>query len=168
MRSRGSLLATLKEATLSHQVSMQPKAPQLLSSITSFFKQPLTESVRTAAGNQSACERKVSRRKREGLLSFFKPQSGRESKTVVRQKEMTTESAGVLSCERDHSSSMVSLETNTVILLEEVNLLLSPSVPLTPPSPPPPHSVSLSFPLLPLKVLLHFLRVNFTYHILYI
>lgn len=132
VRSRGSLLSTLKEATLSHQVSMQPKAVQQPGSITSYLKQPLT---RPPAGSQLARKRRMERKKPQGggLLSFFKPQSDREGKPAVGKEEGGVPPTTILST--DERSTLVSLETSTVVLLEEVNILPSSSLILL--SPPP-------------------------------
>ena len=110
VRGRGSLLATLKEATLSHQVSTQPKT-QTHGSITSSFKQPLREPASASAGSGSAGGRgrgaaqgqasasagsgsaggrgrgAAQGQGKGGLFSFFKPQDiVREDKAAGRRE----------------------------------------------------------------------------------
>ena len=134
VRSRGSLLATLKEATLSHQVSTQPT--------TAPCRQPLTESARMTAGNRMSSEggvKKAGERAQGGLLSFFKPQGRREGEEAVRG--VAPERGGTLST--SDNSRLVSLETNTVILLEEVSCIPSSSIDF-PFSLPPHHPSPLS------------------------
>ena len=135
VRSRGSLLATLKEATLSHQVSTQP----LLPTTAAPYRQPLTESVRKVSSNRMGSERGVNvagegKRSRGGLLSFFKPQGGRrEGKAAARAMPPEREPS------TSDNSRAVSLETNTVILLEEVSCASSvTTLPVPPTSPPHP------------------------------
>lgn len=131
VRSRGSLLTTLKEATLSHHVSTQPKPTQPLGSITSSLTQPLQEVGRSPAGRRGGRKKPLE----GGLLSFFKPQSEREGRAPPRRRDrdMTTDH----STNERQNSAQVSLETSTVVLLEEVSILpisLSPSLLLSPPS----------------------------------
>ena len=135
VRGRGSLLATLKEATLSHQVSTQPKT-QTHGSIISFFKQPLREPANTSAGSGSAGGRgrgAAQGQGKGGLLSFFKPQdivredkaAGRRGgRSLVASTDSSRGDSAHSANERNKNSSPVSLATATVILLEEVSPLL--------------------------------------------
>ena len=135
VRGRGSLLATLKEATLSHQVSTQPKT-QTHGSITSFFKQPLREPASASAGSGSAGGRGrgvAQGQGKGGLLSFFKPQdivregkaAGRRGgRSLVASTDSSRGDSAHSANERNKNSSPVSLATATVILLEEVSPLL--------------------------------------------
>ena len=95
VRSRGYLLGTLKEATLSHHVSLQPLV---------------------GVANQTASERGVKlstnprrEKKKTGLLTFFKRADQRED------DEERGEGRSGSHCRP------VSLESSTVILLEEVS-----------------------------------------------
>jgi hypothetical protein len=63
--------------------------------------------------------KKAGERAQGGLLSFFKPQGRREGEEAVRG--VAPERGGTLST--SDNSRLVSLETNTVILLEEVDIL---------------------------------------------
>ena len=125
VRSRGTLLANLKEATLSHHVSTQPRATQPLGSITSSLIQPL----RVKSPADSTLERRGRKKKAQegGLLSFFKPQSEREGRAPPRTKEGTVHRTTSKSVhERQNNSGQVSLETSTVVLLEEVSVFPPP------------------------------------------
>lgn len=125
VRSRGTLLATLKEATLSHHVSTQPRAAQPLGSITSSLVQPL----RVKSPADSPLDRRGRKKKAQegGLLSFFKPQSEREGRAPPRRKEGTVHrTTSQLVHERQNNSGQVSLETSAVVLLEEVSVLPPP------------------------------------------
>ena len=106
VRSRGNLLTTLKEATLSHQVSTQPTVS---SSSLTHCMQPRHVTPRTGPGMHSASERGKKVGGKDGLLSFFKPQNQREDD--IAEGEMRVA----------EGSRLVSLETSTVILLEEVS-----------------------------------------------
>lgn len=136
VRSRGSLLATLKEATLSHQVSTQYRAGQ--PAAVGPCRPPLTEVVRSSG--QSAKEGGGSGRKkargRDGLLSFFRPgqTNGREGEREVAAVKPSQGSS--------HGNGRpVALEAYTVILLEEV----IKGVPLPSPSYPTHTQVDVLF-----------------------
>ena len=95
VRSRGYLLGTLKEATLSHHVSLQPLV---------------------GVANQTASERGVKlstnprkEKKKTGLLTFFKRADQRENEEERGEGR------------RGSHCRPVSLESSTVILLEEVS-----------------------------------------------
>lgn len=109
LRSRGSLLATLKEATLSHQVTTQPTP----------FSQNLNT---TTTGSQLASEKRVkdvSKTTMNGLFSFFKPLNQKQDKKKMKKKTSLTREEGS-NGGQSHTAS-VSLESITVILLEEVH-----------------------------------------------
>ena len=158
VRSRQSLLSTLKEATLSHQVSTRTRVPGSVGP-----SQPQTQAPRLAAGQGS---------REGGLLSFFKVQAsgkkrkggseegeggGRGGKAERRRRKRRRRSANGSEEDSAHhgaqGGSLVSLATATVILLEEVGAgvhmqcmsTITPSLSLSspPPSPLPPP------PLLP-------------------
>ena len=97
-------MATLKEATLSHQVSLQPSVG---------VATPKT-------GEGGVKTRKKKKAGSNGLLTFFKREKGQREKTAGDEGE-----GGQIS---SHGRP-VSLESSTVILLEEVSL--SPSLPLS-------------------------------------
>ena len=108
LRSRGSLLATLKEATLSHQVTTQPTP----------FSQELNT---TTTGSQLASEKRVknvSKTTMNGLFSFFKPLNQKQDKMNKKKTSLTKEEGSIGG--QSHTAS-VSLESITVILLEEVH-----------------------------------------------
>ena len=112
LRSRGSLLATLKEATLSHQVSTQPTP----------LSQNLKELNMTTTGSQLASEKRVkdvSKTTMNGLFSFFKPLNQKQDKKKMKKKTSLTREEGS-NGGQSHTAS-VSLESITVILLEEVH-----------------------------------------------
>lgn len=122
-------MATLKEATLSHHVSTQPRPTQPLgSSSTSSSIRPVEKMVKSPVDSQ--LDRRSGRKKKAqegGLLSFFKPLSEREDRAPPRRKEgtvhMTTAQSVHSTDMRQNITAQVSLETSTVVLLEEVSVL---------------------------------------------
>ena len=100
IRSRGALLAILKEATLSHQVSVQPSAGTI----------PSERGVKDETRG-----RKKKKTAGNGLLTFFQPVGQRE-----RRQEETVATDNTSSC------AAVSLESSTVLILEEVSSLSLP------------------------------------------
>lgn len=118
-------MATLKEATLSHHVSTQPRPTQPLGSS---LIRPVEKMVKSPVDSQ--LDRRSGRKKKAqegGLLSFFKPQSEREDRAPPRRKEgtvhMTTAQSVHSTDMRQNITAQVSLETSTVVLLEEVSVL---------------------------------------------
>ena len=110
LRSRGNLLATLKEATLSHQVTTQPTP----------FSQNLNT---TTTGSQLASEKRIkdvskTTQVMNGLFSFFKPLNQKQNKMKKKKPSLTREEGS--NGGQSHTAS-VSLESITVILLEEVH-----------------------------------------------
>lgn len=129
VRNRQSLLSTLKEATLSHQVSTQARVP---GSIGSCSSQQQTQAPRPATGQGS---------REGGLLSFFKVQASekkrkgggeegeggrRDGKTGKRKRKRRRRSTDGSEEDSAHHAAQgggfVSLATATVILLEEVGV----------------------------------------------
>ena len=99
VRSRGHLLGTLKEATLSHHVSLQP--------LVGVVNQTASErGVKLSTNPKKKKKKKEKKKGSSGILTFFKRADQRES-----DKERG----------EGRSGRPVSLESSTVILLEEVS-----------------------------------------------
>lgn len=140
VRSRQNLLATLKEATLSHQVVMEARGHG--------DRERKPEGEKKVAGSKAVCPSKPAS---GGLFSFFKPkqektkeadnskgQAGGQSTSKTKLKgrgrrrsrnnsivivgDSSGEEAPPTSTEHAQSSGSVSLATASVILLEEVRV----------------------------------------------
>ena len=155
VRSRPNILAILREATLSHQVTTthpHNSGSTKSGDIASFFSKPTSSS--SVPVPRITGEKKTTSAKPSGICAFFKPKQsqkgGPESKDrdgendegsvqlkAKRKKRQSridstiiigSSSEGELVAPTEHAQSgaSVALATATVILLEEVDLTVNP------------------------------------------
>ena len=151
VRSRPNILAILREATLSHQVTTthpHNNGGTKSGNIASFFSKPTSSS--SVPASRIISEKKTTSAKPSGICAFFKPKQSQKGgpkskdrdgendegsvqlKTTRKKRRSRIDSTiiigssseGELVAPTEHAQSgaSVALATATVILLEEVNL----------------------------------------------